>query len=316
MLMFAGAVALGAAAPAEARNIVLTNDDGLTANVKALYDRLKAEGHDVIVAVPCSQQSGMGGAMRFLRPIAPLTENCANDAAEVGAPGAGPMTRPGLGPDFYYVAGTPVMAMLYGIDVVAQSRWGGPPDIVLSGPNIGQNAGSIVISSGTVSNAQFAMIRDIPAIALSAGEHTASGADLVNPQSVEVATLTVRLLDQLELSSGGGRLLPSGVALNVNFPDQLANARWRMSRIGSYIRYDVRFVTDMRRPNPNGEQEGPAQPGVAIGRSNREPGPGQADNEAAIVESDIAVSVMQLAYDAPEETRQLMGQTLDTLIDN
>lgn len=48
----AAAALLGLAAPAFAANILLINDDGLTSNAKALYEALKAEGHDVIVSVP------------------------------------------------------------------------------------------------------------------------------------------------------------------------------------------------------------------------------------------------------------------------
>ena len=62
--LLAAFVLLTSATPATARNIVISNDDGLTANVKALYEALKAEGHDVIVSVPCAQQSGMGGRSR------------------------------------------------------------------------------------------------------------------------------------------------------------------------------------------------------------------------------------------------------------
>jgi hypothetical protein len=40
------------ASPAFALNIVLSNDDGLTSNLAALYLALKAAGHDVIVSVP------------------------------------------------------------------------------------------------------------------------------------------------------------------------------------------------------------------------------------------------------------------------
>ncbi len=310
-----GVAALAAATPAAARNIVLANDDGLTANVKALYDALKAAGHDVIVAVPCSQQSGMGAAMKFLRPLGPLTADCLNGAAKAGDPGAGPMTRPGLGPDFHYVDGTPVMAMLYGIDVVAQARWGRAPDLVLSGPNIGQNAGNIVISSGTVSNAQWAMIRGIPAIALSAGEKTGSGPDLVNPQSVQVAARSMELLRQLEAKAGKtGALLPPGVGLNVNFPDKLETARWRMARIGSFMRYDVRFVSDlakaMGRPVPAGQ---PALPGMAIGMASKAPAKAEARDEAAVVETDIAVSVMQIGYDAPASSQQKAARLLRPL---
>lgn len=314
--MLTGLAALAVASPGIARNIVLANDDGLTANVKELYDVLKAEGHDVIVAVPCAQQSGMGAAMKFLRPLGPLTAPCINGAAKVGDPGAGPMTRPGLGSDFYYVDGTPVMAMLYGIDVVAQGRWGRAPDLVISGPNIGQNAGNIVISSGTVSNAQYAMIRGIPAIALSASEQTSSGPDLQNPQAKQVANLSRDLLRQLETKANSGPLLPLGVGLNVNFPDRLDGAKWRMARIGSFMRYDVRFVSDLGKAmgrSPAADQL--PLPGIMIGVSNKPPPRGAAGDEAAVVQTDIAVSVMQIGYDAPTAVRKSTAKRLDRLVD-
>jgi len=60
------AIALAATvAPAGARTIVITNDDGLTSNTLALYRALKAKGHDVIVSVPCQNQSGKGAALRL-----------------------------------------------------------------------------------------------------------------------------------------------------------------------------------------------------------------------------------------------------------
>ena len=82
---------LAIAAPVEARaeNIVLSNDDGLTSNVKALYEELKAQGHDVIVSVPCSGQSGMGAAIRFMRPLGPLAADCLNGAARQANPAPG-----------------------------------------------------------------------------------------------------------------------------------------------------------------------------------------------------------------------------------
>jgi 5'-nucleotidase len=312
-----GLAALGVASPAMAYNIVLANDDGLTANVKALYDALKAEGHDVIVAVPCSQQSGMGAAMKMLRPLGPLASDCLNEAAKAGDPGAGPMTRPGLGPDFHYVDGTPVMAMLYGLDVVAQARWGRAPDLVISGPNIGQNAGNIVISSGTVSNAQYAMIRGIPAVALSAGEQTSSAPDLRNPQSVQVAARSLELLRQLEAKAGSGPLLPPGVGLNVNFPDRIDGAKWRMARIGSFMRYDIRFVADLAKAMGRAIPPGQAPlPGVLIGHSSKTPTRGEANDEAAVVQTDIAISVMQIGYDAPTTTRQQTARRLKALTGN
>lgn len=54
---------LACASPALALNIVLSNDDGLTSNLVALYEALEAAGHDVIVSVPCTGQSGRGAAI-------------------------------------------------------------------------------------------------------------------------------------------------------------------------------------------------------------------------------------------------------------
>jgi 5'-nucleotidase len=48
----------------------------------------------------------------------------------------------------YYVNGSP--AALYGIDVKAQDIWGSRPDLLISGPNEGNNLGVITPHSGTV----------------------------------------------------------------------------------------------------------------------------------------------------------------------
>lgn len=296
---------LAPANPASARNIVIANDDGLTANVKALYDALKAEGHDVIVAVPCQQGSGLGGAVRIMQPIAPLREDCANSAAKVGDPGAGPMTRPGLDMDFFYVDGTPVMAMLYGLDVLAPARWGKAPDLVLSGPNIGRNAGPIVVSSGTVSNVQYAMMRGIPAIALSAGMNSASRDDLINPLSGEIAKRSVELVELLDARATKAPLLPPGAGLNVNFPDQPAGAHWKSARIGTFSDYDARFVADLPATMGKATDGQIPMPGLYFSISDKQPAATEHGDEAAIARRDISVSVMQLAYDVPASQRKL-----------
>ena len=143
--------------PTSALNIVMSNDDGLTSNIKALYKALKTAGHDVVVSIPCQGQSGMGAAIIFLEPLTPLTEACLNNAASAAESGVGPVSKVEKGfdySDFSYVNGTPIMATAYGLDILAPARWGSAPDLVISGPNQGQNVGSIVVSSGTVSNIQ------------------------------------------------------------------------------------------------------------------------------------------------------------------
>ena len=217
----AAAALVAAASPAFALNILVSNDDGLTSNTKALYETLKAAGHDVIVSVPCTGQSGRGAGivMYSTNTIVPDNDKtqieaeggCHNGAAPTGAPAVGKFTKPGFtGGDYYYVHGTPVMATMYGLDVVAAQRWGKAPDLVLSGPNEGQNLGKIVNSSGTVGNVQFAGSRGIPAIALSAGSDTTDDTKLANPYSQVVAQLTLNLVKALQAKAGTGPLLPTG----------------------------------------------------------------------------------------------------------
>lgn len=311
--LLAALALLAPANPASARNIVIGNDDGLTANVKALYDALKAEGHDVIVAVPCQQGSGLGGAVRIMQPIGPLREDCANGAAKAGDPGAGPMTRARLDDDFFYVDGTPVMAMLYGLDVLAPARWEKAPDLVLSGPNIGRNAGPVVVSSGTVSNVQYAMMRGIPAIALSAGTNSGSKDDLVNPLSGEIAKRTLELVQLLDARAKDGPLLPAGTGLNINFPDQLAGAHWKFARIGKFSDYDARFVADLPAAMGKSVAGQKPMPGLYFTISDRAPAGAELGDEAAIARKDISVSVLQIAYDPPASQRKQAERLVSAL---
>lgn len=319
----AASLALAASA-AEARNIVLTNDDGLTSNVVALYEALKAAGHDVVVSVPCVNQSGQGAALGIARPIAPLKAACLNDAAQPADAGAGPMTRKGLpddGRDFHYVDGTPVAALLHGLDVVGLQRWGKAPDLVLSGPNEGQNVGAIILSSGTVSAAQYAAVSGIPAIALSAGSNTAAGS-LDNPLSDDVARRSVELVAHLDARSKGGAMLPAGLALNVNFPDRLDGARWQLSRIGTYNAYKVGFTANMAAsasPTMRAMAEArgmqvPPLPGVSLDFNTATPAPDQGDDESAVFRSAIAVSPMQAGYAYPAGGTMLTREQLAALL--
>jgi 5'-nucleotidase len=302
--LFATAAFLAFTAPvaAEARNIVIANDDGLTSNVVALYKALKADGHDVIVSVPCQNQSGMGAALG-LRPLAPLESACRNNAANAGASGAGPMTREGLGSDFHYVNSTPVMAVLYGLDIVAMKRWGKAPDLVLSGPNEGQNVGAIAISSGTIGAAQFAALRGLPAIALSAGQNSA-GPDLENAQSPAIAEKSAELVRALDVASKGGRMLPAGLALNINFPNEAKGTKFCASKIGTYNAYTLSFSENMAASASPEMQEMartykmdiPALPGLSLGQNPAKPSADQLQDESFLHLSCIAVSPMQAGY--------------------
>lgn len=222
-----GALCL-AAPPAFALDILLCNDDGITAaNVRALKVQLSAAGHRVLLSGPIANQSGTGGSMSFLRPIPALT------GTERGALALGlPAGTPGVGtdptdPEVAYVNGTPAMACLYGIDVMAPRAWGQAPDLVISGPNEGNNTGHINNSSGTFNAMLYAVNRGLPALAVSDNTTTQlnwSAALPLDSRPYEVAGIVVRLLERLERDHGGKhaqrprRLLPEGLGLNVNIP--------------------------------------------------------------------------------------------------
>lgn len=271
-------LALPLAAEARPRHVLIVNDDGLTSNALALYKALKARGDDVIVSLPCHNQSGKGTALK-LDPPAPLASDCRAGAAKAGGPAAGAMTRPGLpAGDFHYVEGTPTMALLHGLDMLAPARWHGAPDLVLSGPNEGRNVGPAILASGTVSAVRFALVRGVPAIAISAGTGTADDDALANPASAEIARRAVALVNALDFVAGPGRLMPAGVALNVNLPDAPTQAHWRSTRIGSYDGYALSMV-------PDG-----AGARLALGINPVAPTKAQEGDEAAVARTDISVS--------------------------
>lgn len=217
-------------APAHALNILLCNDDGITAaNVRALKQKLVGAGHKVILTGPIDNQSGTGGFVRFLQPIPALlgTERGARALSlPAGAPGVG--VDP-TDPAVYYVNGTPVMACLYGIDVKAPRVFGRAPDLVISGPNEGNNTGHINNSSGTFNAMLYAVNRKLAAMAVSDATTTqVSWSPSLAPTSrpFEVADIVVKIVENLSRQRLGdkGALLPEGLGLNVNVPDFAAGA--------------------------------------------------------------------------------------------
>ncbi|MDM0036089.1 5'/3'-nucleotidase SurE [Variovorax sp. J22P271] len=309
----ATAALLGLASPAFALNILLSNDDGLTSNLKALYEALKADGHDVIVSVPCTGQSGRGAAIVMYSTSTIIPDNdktqvdaeggCHNGAAATGAPAVGPFTKAGYtGGDYNYVHGTPVMATMYGLDVLAKARWGKNPDLVLSGPNEGQNTGHVVNSSGTVGNAQFAAGRGLPAIALSAGADTADNTGLANVYSPVVAQLSVKLVKELQAKAGSGPLLPDGVALNVNFPNApTPGLAWAFSRHGSYEQYVLKFNNT------------PGAYGIG-GAAGTAATAAQAEDEALVSKTKVSVTAMQVGFDHRPAGQQWLRLRLRDLL--
>ena len=204
---FVAAVVAAGAVQASALNIVITDDDGFeTNNIQTLFAALKSAGHDVILSAPYVNQSGASAHAAFVTPIKPTTSASAKGKLPAGSPGTGPTT---IAADQYYVDGSPVTAVLYGIDVLAKAKWGKAPDLVISGPNVGPNLGVGIPHSGTVGAAITAINKGIPAMAVNAFDDNATAAPLVAQITLRVLSATLRQ---------GKVSLPAGTGLNVNLP--------------------------------------------------------------------------------------------------
>jgi 5'/3'-nucleotidase SurE len=180
--------------------ILLVNDDGYEAEgIRILYDALIAAGYQVTVVAPKEQQSGKGTSIdtdQLFRPIEIV--NYAENQ--------------------WYVDGTPTTTTLAALDAILQDQ---PPDLVISGINEGENTGLAAVSSGTLSAAVAALLRGVPAIAVSAGinlAEAAAGFPSTSKAYQVGAEYVVKLLAQLRATQGDQAILPQDVGLNINIP--------------------------------------------------------------------------------------------------
>lgn len=192
------------AGAAYALDILLTNDDGWDSpGIEAVAAALRADGHEVTVVAPLAQQSGSGMKITF------------GELALVEQ-------RPGV----WSLDGSPADAIGAGLAYVLD---GEAPDLVVSGANFGQNLGNNVMLSGTVGAAMMAVLRGVPAIAVSVGLDLAEAGDEPRFASTlaafpGAATFTARLVAALAAQPEGAPLLPAGTMLNVNYPARAAGA--------------------------------------------------------------------------------------------
>ncbi len=165
--------------------ILVTNDDGIESpSINPLY-RALASQHNVTIVVPATNQSGKAQAFTYDRPLS--YQSIEKD----GIP-------------CYSVVGTPCDCVKFAICHLMKD---GRPDLVLSGINIGENAGMSTIYSGTVAAAREGAMWGIPSIAISIWDS--------NPESLEYAAQwAARFIAEPELFPTKPFHL-----LNVNFPN-------------------------------------------------------------------------------------------------
>ncbi|KAG8901692.1 hypothetical protein FRB99_005164 [Tulasnella sp. 403] len=195
--------------------ILVGNDDGWAeGNVRQVYSDLKESGNDVILSCPLFNGSGTGSLE--LLPLPNLLSPCPyNSVPHCTSPTGSDPSDPRLN----YVNSFPVTAIKYGLNDLTKKFWNGsPPDIVVAGPNVGDNRGIKVLISGTVGVATAAAAAGIPGIAFSAANDTRhSFADNVPGDASHIySALSIKLVNTLVAS--GKPYLPPGVALNVNLP--------------------------------------------------------------------------------------------------
>lgn len=193
--------------PAFALRILLTNDDGFESRyLQRLFHFLRDAGHDVLLSAPYSEQSGMSAALGTLSDFPPTRTASPGGTIAAGSPGAGPTS---LAPGQFYVDSTPVAAVIYGLEVLAPAQWKSPPDLVIAGPNLGSNLGTVTPHSGTVGTTVTAINRGIPAFAISSANADFATASLL---AEIVGRILAATLNQ------GRVALPAGTGLNVNVP--------------------------------------------------------------------------------------------------
>ena len=135
------------------KRILITNDDGYSAEGLCEIVRELKNDYNITVVAPNEQKSGAGMSITFRHEI---------KVERVSLSGM---------PDIpaYAVAGTPADCVKAAIGYLKLS-----PDLVISGINLGANLGTDVWYSGTIGAATEAALLGFPALALSVVSHDAA----------------------------------------------------------------------------------------------------------------------------------------------
>jgi 5'-nucleotidase len=173
------------------KRILVTNDDGVSAEgIGVLAAALRKLG-DVVVVAPAKEASAVGHALTLHYPLR-LEQRDART---------------------YAVDGTPTDCVNIAVAVILK----GLPDLVVSGINNGWNIGDDVTYSGTVSGALEGALMGVPSIAVSL-QRTREGMDF-RPAAKAAVTVARQVLTQG---------LPPRTFLNINVP-KVTNGRFRVT---------------------------------------------------------------------------------------
>jgi 5'-nucleotidase len=167
-------------------NILISNDDGVYSNgIYELAKRMSRLGKVSVVA-PDREQSAIGHAITMHQPL-----RCSKVKLHE------------LDIDAWSVNGTPADCIKLGVETLLGTR----PDLIISGINNGENLGTDVIYSGTVSAAIEGSIFNIPSIAISYEKRGETDFTLA-------AEAAVNMIEEVLKFATGTNIL-----LNINIPE-------------------------------------------------------------------------------------------------
>ncbi len=199
-------VNLAAAAPAhKSLNVLLLNEDGYgAAGITATRNALLAQGYNVTVLAPTTDQSGVGSAL-FLNPVTVTTYDAKSFAANA----------------------TPASLVSLALDPAGLLRSMPKPDLVVAGADAGRAVGIENAShSATVAAAATALFNyGVPAIALT----SASGSATDFATSADFLTKVIANLQATQGSAAS--ILPAGIGLSINVPTGAAQTNFAFTNI-------------------------------------------------------------------------------------
>jgi len=171
--------------------ILLTNDDGINAPGLAALRRAACGLGEVAVVAPDTERSGVAHSITLAQPLR--------------------IRRIYHGEEFFGfgINGAPADC----VKLACREILGALPDLLLSGINLGCNAGINVLYSGTVAAAIEGAMLGIPSVAFSVGE--------VEKPDFEQAGRVARAVLDLVLASA----MPRRTLLNVNIPGSGAGVK-------------------------------------------------------------------------------------------
>ncbi|MNZ80384.1 5'-nucleotidase SurE [compost metagenome] len=228
--------------------ILIANDDGVNApGIAALHDAL-ADLAECIVIAPEQDRSGASSSLTLDRPLHPQR----------------------LSNGYISLNGTPTDCVHLGLNGLLET----PPDMVVSGINLGANLGDDVLYSGTVAAAIEGRFLECPAFAFSLLSRQPDNL----PTAMHFARLLVAAHEQLNV--------PPRTVLNVNVPNlPLERIRGiQLTRLG----HRARAAAPVKVVNPRGKE------GYWISVAGDAEDGGEGTDFHAVMQGYVSVTPLQL----------------------